>query len=166
MTSAFGASWCAMERALPPDGAFLAGMFHDVGKSMALRSLADLLVRGRIRRPSDAVVDTVLERLHLKLGAATASAWGLPPDIVTVCAMHHEHALPARTPPAVHVVRVVSGLNRIRVDPSEIYRREAEVLGSAAALGIEEAWLPRLADRLADFAVWVTEVLEIPDAGR
>lgn len=66
--------------------AFLAGLLHDVGRARCIKVLAKLpQARGRPR----AELEEIADRLHEPAGAALATAWNLPPEVVEACAHHH-----------------------------------------------------------------------------
>ena len=92
MTTAFGASQFAFDQQIGrADHAFLSGMFHDIGKTLALRSLAALIFSGQVATPlPDRVVDEVLERVHVEIGCDLHEYWGLPGYLTTICRHHHD----------------------------------------------------------------------------
>jgi HD-like signal output (HDOD) protein len=117
MANAFAASWLCGELAVGrPDRAFLGGMFHDIGKTVALRTLSTLMIRGRLQsRVPDAVVDRVLEDVHIDLGVSLLAAWQLPEYLTNICLRHHDPRVPEVPDYAdLHVVRVVSTLSLLR----------------------------------------------------
>ena len=120
MAVAFGASQFAFEQNVGrADRAFLAGMFHDMGKSLALRALAAQVISGRVPSPiPDPVIDEVLERVHVEVGCALHELWGLPPHLRDICQRHHDPEVPADQDSIdVHVLRMVSGTHRLVKDP-------------------------------------------------
>lgn len=136
MAVAFSASQYAFElQAGRADRAFLAGMFHDIGKSLALRSLANLAISGRIEAlPPDPVIDEVLERIHVEIGGTLHDLWGLPAHLKEACLRQHDLELPAGPDHAdIHVMRLASGLHRLVLDPAD-GRRLAEARQSLEAL--------------------------------
>ncbi|HJW34491.1 MAG TPA: HDOD domain-containing protein [Holophagaceae bacterium] len=138
LTVGFGASEIAFrEQVGQPNQAFLGGLFHDIGHSLALRSLAGLMLEGRIPPHQDPqVLDEVLERVHLEVGTLAVSAWGLPAYLGAICTRHHEPELPPG--PAfgnLHLIRVASGLLRLVRNPED-GRHAAETSQSLQALGI------------------------------
>jgi len=123
MTMAFSASWLGTElRVGQPGRAFLGGMFHDIGKTVALRAISTMAVRGEIPMLPDPVIDQVVEDVHLDLGVSLHATWNLPEYLTTLCLRHHDPKVP-EVPEFddVHIVRAVSLLNLLRTgraDPS------------------------------------------------
>ena len=120
MAVAFGASQFAFEQQVGrADRVFLGGMFHDIGKCMALRSLAALTIAGEA--PPDLpvrVVDEVLERTHVEIGCVLHQLWRLPAHLSELCRDHHLPAIPdAPEHMDLHLLRVVSGVHRLILDP-------------------------------------------------
>jgi len=136
MAVAFGASQFAFEQHVGrPDHAFLAGMFHDMGKSLALRTLAALVIAGEVSPELPApVVDEVLERVHVEIGCALHELWGLPAHLGGICLHHHDPEVPADPDHMdLHILRMVSGIHRLVKDPSDA-RRLDETRQSLAAM--------------------------------
>src|SRR5215831_12896160 len=76
MTKAFAASWLSLfARVGRSDGAFLAGMLQDIGKPIAARALAHLVMNGAV---DDKIlrggVGVVIERAHVEIGKAVTVA--------------------------------------------------------------------------------------------
>jgi HD-like signal output (HDOD) protein len=127
MAVAMGASQFAFEQQVGrADHAFLAGMFHDIGKTLALRSLARLVLNAEVVPPlPDPVVDEVLEQVHLELGCDLHHLWGLPEYLVNVCQHHHDPEVPpALENMDLHVLRLAEGLHRLVLDPADAARLE------------------------------------------
>ena len=127
MAVAFGASQFAFEQHVGrPDRAFLAGMFHDMGKSLALRSLASLIIEGKV--PSGlppSVVEAVLERVHVDIGCKVHELWGLPSHLKDICQRHHDAEVPGDAESMeIHLLRMVSGIHRLAKDPLDSGRLE------------------------------------------
>lgn len=157
MAVAFGASQFAFEQqAGRADRAFLGGMFHDIGKSIALRSLANLVIQGKVPPGlPDPVVDEVLERVHLEIGVTLHDLWALPPALREVCLHHHDPGLPED--PAsqeVHVIRLAEGLHRLVKDPADA-RRLAETRQSLQAMHLSRRGAHLLHREMAQHAARV-----------
>jgi HD-like signal output (HDOD) protein len=116
--------------------AFIAGLLHDVGKIFALRSLSAL------SRPDDklseAMVECILEEQHPHIGRLLGEQWGLPATVGLVCRVHHDNQLPRaldrRAEATLHIVRVVSGMDEVRVSPWHRLGTTSQLLASANAL--------------------------------
>lgn len=137
-TAAGGAAFLAMERAVGrSDLAYLGGMLHDVGKSLALGAMAGLALDNKAPREIDPeVLFHVLEDLHVELGAEAHERWALPQYLTALCASHHDANVPNHPSQAeVHLVRVVSGLLALRSRPQPL-ERVAELVQSLQVLGL------------------------------
>jgi putative nucleotidyltransferase with HDIG domain len=139
-----------------PDRVFLGGMLHDVGKSLALRSLGALLLEGRIPRHEAASVERILHHLHVPLGAEAHREWGLPEGLTAIAGRHHLPELGSGPELAeLHVVRLSSALELLRVAPGASPSAPSEAVGSARALGLGPARVRALRAALAEHAEWV-----------
>ncbi|HEY6879736.1 MAG TPA: HDOD domain-containing protein [Polyangiales bacterium] len=146
MTTAFAACQIASRRnRRHSESAFLGGLFHDVGKAVALRAIDEMTANKGATMPPEHVIDAALYQIHADPSASLYEAWKLPSSLMQVCKNHHRLAVD--TPPELHVVRLVSGLDALR-NGANAERREAltEVSESAAALGLSDAEL-RVADQ-------------------
>jgi HD-like signal output (HDOD) protein len=136
---AMGAARLAMEtRRGRSDRAFLAGMLHDVGKTLVLKSIATLHLRSRETYTfPDPAIDGLLEALHVTVGTEIQKHWSLPSYLVTVCEKHHDTAVPNDPElDEVHLVRVVSGLRHIDVGQALAPAKIAQINDSLNALGM------------------------------
>jgi HD-like signal output (HDOD) protein len=136
--AAAGAAFLAMERAVGrSDLAYLGGMLHDVGKSLALGALATLVLENKTPREIDPdVMVAVLENLHVDLGAEAHERWALPQYLTALCASHHDANVPNHPSQAeLHLVRVVSGLLALRARPQPL-ERISELMQSIQVLGL------------------------------
>ncbi|HET6334472.1 MAG TPA: HDOD domain-containing protein [Polyangiales bacterium] len=136
--AAGGAAFLAMERAVGrSDLAYLGGMLHDVGKSLALGAIASLVLDNKAPREIDPeVIFIVLESLHVELGAEAHDRWALPQYLTTLCASHHDSTVPNHPSQAeLHLVRVVSGLLALRTRPQPL-ERISELMQSIQVLGL------------------------------
>lgn len=126
--------------------AFSAGLFHDIGKVVALRALAQLVLHGQAPRTlSRNAVLRLLEDVHVVVGAAIMESWRLSPRLVALCALHHEpYVEPVGDRVLVHLVRVVSGMDALRTDRARNGTVVVEVQQSADALGLDPTDLARV----------------------
>lgn len=128
------ATWLAMHvRNVNGDQVFLAALLHDLGRSVAVRSLAAV---GGIDQ-ADPRVDRVIEQVHVEVGAEVHELWGLPRFTTLVALRHHDLQLPTGEYREIHVVRLCSSLVQLRREPWRWAAVRAEVDESCAALGID-----------------------------
>jgi len=157
MAVAFGASQFAFDQKVGrADHAFLAGMFHDIGKTLALRSLAALVLDGQVAGPlPDPVVDTVLERVHVEIGCDLLRLWGLPEYLTVICQHHHDPEVASGLEHLdIHILRLVEGLHRLVLDPTDACRLD-ETRQSLQAMGLVRRHVQRV---WADMAVQTERV--------
>ncbi|HET9598277.1 MAG TPA: HDOD domain-containing protein [Anaeromyxobacteraceae bacterium] len=130
------------------DRAYLGGLLHDVGKSLALRALAGLVLDRRVVAPPPERVERVLDAVHVELGGEAHQIWGLPHYLTVLCVRHHDPAVPGE-PEFVdlHLVRLASALADLR-EPLWAARAAREVAQSAAALGVDPFAVRALAAEL------------------
>jgi putative nucleotidyltransferase with HDIG domain len=104
LAAALVAEAFARAAGLPADDAFLAGLFHDVGKFLLVRVLAReyASVLDQVEEWGLAIGDAekaVLGFSHERAGAWLLSKWGLPGPVVAAVAGHHGSG-PGRGSPA------------------------------------------------------------------
>ena len=136
MAVAFGASQFAFEQHVGrPDRVFQAGMFHDIGKSLALRSLAALIIAGKVGQDlPPRVVEEVLERVHVETGCVLHQVCALPAHMAELCRDHHLAEVPDDLDHMeLHLLRMVSGIHRLVLDPQDT-RHLAETRQSLKAM--------------------------------
>lgn len=133
-----------------PHHLFLAGMFHDIGHTLSLRALSSLMLAGKV--PKDLpplAMDALLERTHLEMGSSAHTVWNLPGYLGIICSKHHHPSLPTTAEyENLHVLRVVSGLNRLVVDPNDP-SHACETRDSLQALGLDRGRALELFERMA-----------------
>jgi HD-like signal output (HDOD) protein len=159
--AAAGAAYLAMERAVGrSDLAYLGGMLHDVGKSLALSALSTLVLDNRAPREIEPeVVYALLENLHVDLGAEAHVRWALPQYLTGLCASHHDGTVPNHPSQAeVHLVRVVSGLIALRARPQPL-ERISELMQSIQVLGLTPVQTRALDAELRRSSVRMREAL-------
>ncbi|HUJ27219.1 MAG TPA: HDOD domain-containing protein, partial [Myxococcales bacterium] len=114
------------------DHAYLGGLLHHVGKSVALRSLAALKLN-----PDPARVARVLEKVHVVIGEDIHRAWSLPDYLVRIATHHHDGQVLPDEAMDLHVVRLVSSLHGLRLEPGLNPRAFVEVWESATVLELD-----------------------------
>ena len=119
------------------DRAYLGGMLVDVGKPVALRSVAAISLDGSAA-PSPEQLGRVLERVHVEVGGEVHQEWNLPQYLTVLCVRHHDDAVPADPEFAdLHVVRLVSALEDLRRDPAVRPHAQVELAQSAEVLRVD-----------------------------
>lgn len=73
--------------------AFLAGLLHDIGKTVLLSNLDR--AHGRAEAPMDELV-TALQEHHTQAGGLLAAEWRLPEQIAEAIVLHHDFARATR----------------------------------------------------------------------
>jgi HD-like signal output (HDOD) protein len=140
-----------------PEQVFMAALLHDVGKAIALRSLAALEAAGKLPRSSDDGAARLLHLVHVPVGdEMQRRVWNLPPLFAEVAAHHHDGAsVPGEAAATVQLVRLVSALDLLRAEPALHPAAPAEILASARALGLSPARLALVAPALDEAEDWV-----------
>ena len=142
MTTAFSASHLAGSRnRAEQEAAFLGGLFHDVGKAVALRAL-EVLVRGGLVLPSELAVDEALHRVHAYPGEEFYAKWTFPQTIMAICTHHHQLDELHDAPRVLHLVSLASSFDALLAGGAS-ERRTAllEARTSADRLALGEAEL-------------------------
>lgn len=151
-----GADLARLRKLGDPDRVFLGGMLHDVGKSLALRSFAALLLEGRVPRHEGPSVDRILHHVHVSVGAEAHAEWGLPAHLAAIAEWHHLPEISSGPDQVeLHVVRLTSALELQRTAPGISPAAPAEVVGSARALGLGPARVQALRTALTEHGEWV-----------
>ncbi len=154
--TAAGAAWLAMQKApARSDRAWLGGLLHDVGKSLALRALGSLSAEGKAAPVArDLRTARLLHRVHGSLGAELATRWSLPVYVAQICGQHHDAELPLSPELTdLHVVRLVSSLRLLRAAPDLNACAASELPQSAHALQIDPRQLRAMEGDLQALAI-------------
>jgi HD-like signal output (HDOD) protein len=115
MTTAFAAaSFTAQRQRRHSEEAFLGGLFHDVGRAVALRAISALTLAGKWEPPSEPVMDEVLYRIHATPGAEFYDRWTLPSHLMQICCDHHQLDNAENPSNDFHVVCLISSLDALR----------------------------------------------------
>lgn len=153
LLSSFGTAHLAMSlRKGDVERAFLGGLLHDVGKSLALSALCELELERQVTQINEWVVASSLEQLHLELGAAAAKAWGLPEAVVAICGEHHAQSFAPRHGVELQMVVAVSGLEEMRNDPMHREGLDAEVTSALSLLGMQKFQVRALITELTELS--------------
>ena len=160
------ASLAMRTRTARSDRCYLGGMLVDVGKSVALRSLASLAV-DRVIEPSPERVERVLDRLHVEIGGDVHQEWNLPQYLTVLCVRHHDEAVPADPEFGdLHVVRLVSALEDLRRSPASAAHAAVELAQSAGVLQVDPLGARALVAELRTTAERVARTFPLGQAQR
>jgi HD-like signal output (HDOD) protein len=158
MTEAFTVSFIAMERSRhASEGIFLAGMLHNIGKSLALRSLSGLLISGELPSiPNDEAIEALLQRTRVAIGVSTLTTFNMPDQLIALCRHQDDTPLPAaRENVEAHWVRLVSSLNELRMGTLATEIPIQVLLDSAQALAVSAEDVLAIARQLSDHSAQV-----------
>lgn len=153
MGCAIGSKWlakqCGFESLMPE--AFTAGLLHDVGKLLLITVVENLYRSEKNElRPSDLLLNEVMETFHAEHGYLLLKNWNLPEQYCKVAREHHfEEVNPNDT--LLIMVRLVNKVcNKLGIglheDPSIILAATPE----ANHLGVSEVFLAKLEITLED----------------
>jgi len=134
MTTAFASCQLVTQRSKRhSEAAFLGGLFHDVGKAVALRAFSEMMAKQGGKPVEDVVLDAALRLMHAEPTSVLYDSWKLPQSLMTICKSHHR--LGPEAARELHFVRLVSGLDTLRAG-ADVEKRDAlqEIEESAAAL--------------------------------
>ncbi len=162
MTSAFvNAALAARMGGRGSDDAFVAGMFHDLGRPLAHRAVIALERRGRVEPLPPDALDVVLARTHAAVGADAMVRWGLPARLADLATFH----LDPSPPPS----KDGADLQRLALVSTLVLRRVGAPVSLAAArravtaLGLDRSDLRALAIEIVEMAARVTELFGVSD---
>lgn len=147
-TIASAASALAMRAGARSDRAYLGGMLHDVGRTVALGALAHL--EGEKELCVDpAMCQRVVDRVHVAVGAEVHQGWELPDYLLVLAVRHHDVQLPPGPEfRDLHVVRLTAAVHDVLWDPAAAPRAAREIVESAAALRLDANAVRALAGEL------------------
>ena len=128
----------AMRVRARPDRAFLGGMLHDVGRTVALHAFLEGLPPAARPGPLDLQrMRLMVDRIHVELGAEIHQDWDLPQYLTVLAVRHHDAVVPGEEEfRDLHVVRLVAALHDLTHDDAVVLRAGLEVAQSAGVLGM------------------------------
>ena len=142
VATARGSAWLALQLSQDVQRAYVAGLIHDIGKSVALRGLGLAILNGRIREmPAAPVVYAAVEEVHVDVGSMVADAWELAEHLNAVVAGHH--ALDGADS-LVRIVALVSSVDELRTNPAHKSGLMGQVQSLANELGVSQTQLIEL----------------------
>ena len=146
LATAKGAAALAQWLGADVQGAYIAGLLHDIGKPVALRGIGFALINGRLANvPSAALAIAAVEEAHVDVGAMLADAWSLGEEIGRVIEQHHEDDVESQL---VRIVRMASAVDELRTNPGQSDDLLAQALALAMTLGLTKEKLSELSDEM------------------
>lgn len=149
---ALGSEWLANRLGFMTlaEEAFMAGLFHDIGKLLLLRCLEDICANNPTLSLPEELIYEVLVNQHEKKGSQLLQSWNLPEIYCSIAESHHQ-PLTDKTETVELLVRVanmVSSKLGIAIRPAP----NLVVIGSeeACRLGLSEITLAELEIALED----------------
>lgn len=119
----------ARARRLNVEDAFLAGLFHDVGKPVVLQAIMDARSKAAFEIKADRTATLALvEELHPLAGRALAGAWSLSASLSHIIEQHHN---PDAAQQGVWIVRFADELAHFALGAQDV--DEAALLAHPAA---------------------------------
>jgi HD-like signal output (HDOD) protein len=169
VTVASAAATLAMRCRARSDRTYLGGMLHDVGRTVALRSLALLQLEHQVTLEAGSPrLERVLDRVHVELGAELHQEWQLPQYLTVLAVRHHDAEIPSDEEfRDLHVVRLAAAVHDLRAEPGFAWRASREIVQSAGALRVDPNGVRFLAAELrqAEEKVNTTFGLDRPAPG-
>lgn len=86
------------------DGAFLAGLLHDIGKPTLVSTIMEYERANGNRSMGRDLVEIVLSQLHEEIGAYVLQEWGMPADSIEAARAHHRYRETGKVIPAHRMV--------------------------------------------------------------
>jgi len=166
MTEAFTVSFVTMERGHnASEGIFLAGMLHNIGKSLALRSLAALLIGGEVPGvPTDDAIEAILQGNRVAVGVAALTTFNMPESLVDLCRQQDDDQLSGASGLLdLHYVRIVSELNALRMSREKPELPLRLLINSVRAVGLYFEDVLNIARQLSEHSQQVSLLFSSSD---
>ncbi|NVB82925.1 MAG: HDOD domain-containing protein [Kofleriaceae bacterium] len=144
MANAFSAGRLALDvRDARGERTLLAGLLIDVGRPIALRMLARLIIGAHgtpgIEKPSEAVVLATLDEVAPALGKRVIAAMGLPEELASACIVDRE-----RPTPDAQIARLVGAIGAIQRRSPRLWSSAGEVRAAAERLELQPRFVRAL----------------------
>jgi HD-like signal output (HDOD) protein len=119
----------AIQRKLPDESAFIAGLLHNFGWLIAIGTIEEMLLRDPEAPPrSEAFWATVIENCHTRLGLALAARWNLPALLLDTIALHHQLDEPSEFAPFIELVAISDRINDLLLDHPLVSAEQLSVI--------------------------------------
>ncbi len=131
-----------------PEGIFLMGLTHDVGKVILLRAFAELPESPTV---GPETVLTAIQDAHQSVGVMLVKRWGFGEEFSRVISLHEKDELTADTHPAILAVHLANRLTRrMGLSFFEPEAEEPAAIASARHLGVSSEVLEKIEARVKD----------------
>lgn len=149
MTCATTSFWVADELRLESQQyAYLAGMLHDIGKTISLWGLSKLVFSQAVPLPLPHLTRSIIEANHVEAGRVVSSKWEIPQVLSDTVKFHHE--ISAEQDPLIPAVALTSALNEIRRNPGYDRAQEDEVWKAVEILKLQPLRVRGIVTRLRE----------------
>lgn len=165
LCTAYGAAWLARKvQGADPGIAFMAGLFHQVGKTVALHVLLPMLGTAEVPfAVDDETCRLVLDLVHDEMGSEQLLFYRMPPEVIGVCLHDPEPDLPDEPHFRLHhVVRLVSALLDLEARTTEAPHLAARVDRAVAALHLPKDATTLLYQEMQSLSDKVAIILDQP----
>lgn len=153
MGCALGAKWLAErcgQRQRAPE-AFLAGLFHDIGKLLLLKVFDEIERNSETQgRFSSVLMREVLVTRHAEQGARLLTHWNLDESYIDIARSHHEPELDAGKPLAACVRLANLACRKVGVSLHAEEQTPLAASAEALLLGVDESALAELVSTLRE----------------
>jgi HD-like signal output (HDOD) protein len=159
---AFTSSWLAHSLRLDDyEGAFMLGLFAQVGRLGALFALGHLILQEHIAMPADVLSSIDAQTgLTARITAHMLRAWQLPQGLIDRCqALAAQPGLPLSAPKTLHCVRLIQCMQAQEQTQPLPAGVEGALHQSRQALGLAETQLAQLQLHMSDVGVQVRQLL-------
>ena len=149
MTCATTSFWVADELRLESQQyAYLAGMLHDIGKTISLWGLSKLVFAQVVPLPLPHLTRAIIEANHVEAGRVVSSKWEIPQALSDTVKYHHE--ISTEQDPLIPAVALTSALNEIRRNPGYDRSQEDEVWKAVEILKLKPLRVRGIVTRLRE----------------
>lgn len=150
---AIGTRWLAKQCGFNTlaDEAFIAGLLHDIGKLLLITVVENLLRSDRSdHRPSDILLNEVMENFHAEHGCLLMENWNFPETYCKVAREHHTGDADPNDTLMLMVRLVNKACNKLGIGLHEDRSIILAATPEASILGLSEIFLAKLEITLED----------------
>ncbi|PPD19522.1 MAG: metal-dependent phosphohydrolase [Methylomonas sp.] len=149
---ALGSEWLAkrLNFSTLAEEAFMAGLFHDIGELLLIRSLENVRAKYNDVNLPDELIHEIIEQQHTEKGTLLLKSWNLPDAYCAIAEMHHQ-PMSQETGTVELIVRIVDMVAyKLGISPRKQPQISVATSEEAQTLGITEITLAELEIALED----------------